>query len=152
KLVRVGKGKFTMGSPKDEEDRGADEAEREVEIPHDFYLGVHEVTQGEWVALMKDNPSHFSRTGAGKESVKDVSDADLARFPVEMVSHDDVMAFVERLNEREKDKLRGWRYSLPTEAEWEYACRGGASSSREPFHFTKPCGWLSPEQANFWGS
>jgi formylglycine-generating enzyme required for sulfatase activity len=68
-------------------------------------------------------PSHFSRTGDGKDAVKDIPDAELKRFPVENVSWDDTQLFLARLNERAREA--GWVYRLPTEAEWEYACRGG---------------------------
>jgi formylglycine-generating enzyme required for sulfatase activity len=101
---------------------------------------------------MGTNPSHFSRTGGGKDAVKDVADEDLKRFPVEGVSWDDCQAFIDRLN---KEKEPGWVYRLPREVEWEYACRGGPMSDKHDsafdFYFARPTNALLPEQANFAG-
>jgi formylglycine-generating enzyme required for sulfatase activity len=72
---------------------------------------------------------------------------------VEQVSWDDVQAFLKKLNEKERG--RGYVYRLPTEAEWEYACRGGATSEEEcsyHFYFATPSNDLSSEQANFNGN
>jgi len=125
--------------------------DKEVEIAHDFYLGKYEVTQEEWEKIMENNPSHFSRTGAGKDAVKDIPDADLKRFPVEMVSWGACREFVDRLNKQVKES--GWVYRLPKEAEWEYACRGGPMADRFDsafdFYFDKPKNHLLPDQANF---
>lgn len=125
--------------------------DREVEIPNDFYLGKYEVTQEEWMKLMSENPSHFCRRGDGMLAVKDVSDADLKRFPVEQASWDECQVFIERLNNLEKDS--GWLYRLPRMTEWEYACRGGPMSDKSAsafdFYLAKPTNTLLPEQANF---
>lgn len=124
---------------------------KEVEIAHDFYLGVYEVTQGEWQAVMGKNPSRFSHTGAGSHAVKDIPAADLKRFPVEGVSWNDCQWFVIRLNENLKEN--GWVYRLPTEAEWEYACRGGPLLKKEDygfdFYLAAPTHTLLPDRANF---
>jgi formylglycine-generating enzyme required for sulfatase activity len=84
--------------------------------------------------------------------VKDISDADLKQFPVEQVSWDDVQDFLKRLNASEKKS--GWRYRLPTNAEWEYACRGAVTAKAEcsfDFYFDKPTNDLSSREANFDG-
>jgi formylglycine-generating enzyme required for sulfatase activity len=141
KLVSVGAGHFWMG------DRGN---QWQVEVPHTFYIGVFPVTQGEWQAVMGNNPSHFSRGGGGADKVKGFSDDDLKQFPVEQVSWEDAQEFIRRLTAREKDT--GYQYRLPTEAEWEYSCRGGGTPSSDfDFYFAQPTNDLSSEQANFDG-
>jgi len=144
-FVIVPKGKSWLGGSKDVP------GDHQVEIHDDFYLAKYEVTQEEWTKLMGQNPSHFSRTGDGMGAVKDISDAGLKRFPVEQTSWDDCQAFIERLNNLEKDS--GWVYRLPTSTEWEYACRGGPMSDKAAsafdFYVAKPTNELLPEQANF---
>lgn len=147
KFAFVPRGRFWMG--------GGDgtPGEKEVTIAHDFFLGVYEVTQKEWQDFMGSNPSDFSRNGLRKDRVKDIADADLAQFPVESVSWNDAQEFCKKLNGREKSSA--WVYRLPTEAEWEYACRGGPSSKEEcsfAFYFDKPTNDLSSTQANFDGN
>jgi formylglycine-generating enzyme required for sulfatase activity len=143
-FVRLPKGTFYMGW----DDGGG----IETEIKNDFEIAVHAVTQGQWQAVMGDNPSWFSRFGGGRNEVKNISDEELKLFPVENVSWDDAQKFIKKLN----DQNRGGRYvyRLPTEEEWEYACRGGATSEEEcshHFYFAKPTNDLSSEQANFNG-
>ena len=145
KFALVPKGKSWLGG-------GAGKlGDKEVEIKDDFYLGVYEVTQEEWEKVTGLTPSLFSRTGTDKFAVKLIPDADLKRFPVENVSWEDVQPFIKRLNER--DNQAGWLYRLPTEVEWEYACRGGPMTDKfdgaYDFYFDKPTNQLSPEQANF---
>jgi formylglycine-generating enzyme required for sulfatase activity len=142
KLVRIPSGTFTMGSPKDEAGRKSDEDEHTVEITRPFYLGECEVTQAQYAKVMGSNPSYFSRDGAGK---KDVEKLDTGAFPVDSVSWEDAVAFCKNLSELPAEKKAARRYRLPTEAEWEYACRGGARESTV-FHFGNS---LTARQANF---
>ena len=146
KFVPLPKGTFYMGW------NGDKGSAKKTEIKTDFKIAVHAVSQGQWQALMGNNPSHFSRDGEGKDKVKDISDADLKQFPVEQVSWNDAQEFIKKLNEKEKGK--GWMYRLPSEAEWEYACRGGATTEEEcsyHFYFAKPTNDLSSKEANFHG-
>jgi formylglycine-generating enzyme required for sulfatase activity len=125
----------------------------QTEIKEAFEIAVHTVTQGQWQDVMGNNPSAFSRTGVQKDKVKDITDEDLKHFPVESVSWDDAQAFIKKLNEREEK--RGYVYRLPSEAEWEYACRGGATSKSDGehhFYFNEPTDKLSSDQANFNGN
>jgi formylglycine-generating enzyme required for sulfatase activity len=146
KFVPLPKATFYMGwDSKDKETT-------KTEIKEDFEIAVYTVTQEQWQKLMGDNPSYFSRAGDSKASVKDIKDEDLKHFPVESVSWDDTQKFIKKLNEAEKGK--GWKYRLPTEAEWEYACRGGATSKEDcsyDFYFAKPTNNLSSKEANFKG-
>jgi formylglycine-generating enzyme required for sulfatase activity/predicted Ser/Thr protein kinase len=144
KLTYIPPGTFSMGSPKDEKDRSEDEEQHEVEITKGFYLGVYEVTQGEYEKVMGANPSYFSSKGDGKTKVAGV---DTSRFPVESVSYEDAVKFCTTLSALPEEKQKKRAYRLPTEAEWEYACRGGATS-KTPFHFGQS---LSSDQANFDG-
>jgi formylglycine-generating enzyme required for sulfatase activity len=127
-------------------------AQKQVQIAHDFEIGVYPATQEQWQALMGNNPSWFSRNGGGAGEVKGISDGDLLQFPVECVSWDEVQEFLKKLND--KEKVSGWVYRSPTEAEWEYACRGGATSKEDcsfDFYFQQPTNKLSSHQANFDG-
>ncbi len=116
KLMRIPKGKFLMGSPETEEKRRDDETQHEVKISQDFYMGATEVTQSQWQKVMKNNPSYFK----GDE------------LPVETVSWEEAVEFCKRLSDLPEEKRFGRTYRLPTESEWEYACRAGTTT---PFHF-----------------
>src|SRR5262249_41248819 len=76
KLVLIPKGKFLMGSPKGEKGRSEEEQQHPVEITKDFYLGVHEVTQGQYKEVMGKNPSYFCAEGDGKDKVKGLNTDD----------------------------------------------------------------------------
>jgi formylglycine-generating enzyme required for sulfatase activity len=135
KLALIPAGKFQMGSPADEEERDRDEAQHEVVITKPFYLGVHEVTQGQYQKVMNNNPSFFNSTRGGSPD-----------HPAENVQWKHATEFCERLSALAEEKKAGRRYRLPTEAEWEYACRAGTTTS---FHYGKS---LSAKQANFDGN
>jgi formylglycine-generating enzyme required for sulfatase activity len=120
KLVRVPAGTFRMGSPKEEVYRNEDETQHDVSITKPFYLGVYEVTQGQYEGIMGKNPAFFSAAGGGKQRVENKKTAD---YPVERVSWHDAVEFCKKLSAKESKK-----YRLPTEAEWEYACRAGAKT------------------------
>ncbi len=113
-------GTFRMGSPSSEYRRFADEEQHDVTLTNDFYLCRRLTTQAQWRALKGENPSKFS---------------DYKEAPVENVSWYECVEFVQKLNEEEYGtelrKFLGeeWRYSLPTEAQWEYACRAGTTSA-----------------------
>ncbi len=130
-FVLVPPGKFRMGSPPDEKERDDDETLHEVTLTEPFYLGKTEVTQAQYQALGLDNPSHFK--GADR--------------PVEAVSWEEASAWAEQLTKKHGGKHL---YRLPTEAEWEYSCRGGRSCS-QPFGIGDGCA-LSSRQANFDGN
>ena len=109
-FVRIPAGEFDMGSPSDEVGRYDCEGPvHHVNIGKAFYMDRYEVTQKQWRAVMGDNPSCFT------------GDDDL---PVECVSWDDVQEFIRKLNDTEGTT----KYRLPSEAEWEYACRAGTTT------------------------
>ena len=114
KLVLIPAGEFLMGSPASDKDARPDEKpQHRVRITRPFYLGATEVTQGQYRAVTGQSPSHFK----GSDDL-----------PVEQVSWNDAIAFCDKLSALEKGQLGGARYRLPTEAEWEYACRGGSTT------------------------
>ena len=119
KMVLVPKGTFTMGSPEALELRGVEEVEHEVTISKEFYLGQTEVTQAQYAKIMGVNPSNY----------KGEKEGDKADYPVENVSWDDAVEFCKRLSELPDEKAAGRVYRLPTEAEWEYACRAGSKTT-----------------------
>lgn len=110
-LCRIPAGRFTMGPDENDKDAWQNEyPQHEVEITRAFWLASTPVTQALWIAVMGDNPSHFK----GRDK------------PVEFVSWHDVQEFLKRLNELVPEL----HFRLPTEAEWEYACRAGTTESR----------------------
>ncbi len=128
KLSLIPAGEFIMGSPDDEKGRAANEVQHRVQIRKPFYLGVYAVTQAEYRQVMDRNPNWFAAGGGGGEKVVGM---DTSQFPVEQVTWDDAVEFCSRLSQRE-----GKTYRLPTEAEWEYACRAGTTT---PFSFGSSC-------------
>ena len=140
-FVMIPGGTFNMGSPKSENWRGNDETQHEVTIG-DFYISKYELTQGEYKALTGENPSSFKGDN----------------LPVENISWLEAINYCNLRSEREgltkayeiKDNKIIWNkeadgYRLPTEAEWEYACRAGTST---PFNNEKS---ISAEEANYYG-
>jgi len=128
KLILIPPGEFLMGSPDSETGRSADETQQHVRITKPYYMGVYEVTQGEYARVMGINPSWFSRTNRGRDMV---SRRDTSRFPVEQVSWAEALVFCRRLSTLSAEQAFGRAYRLPTEAEWEYSCRAGTTT---PFH------------------
>jgi formylglycine-generating enzyme required for sulfatase activity len=119
-------GRFSMGSPDSESERLQDEVQHEVELTRGFWLADTVCTQELWDAVMGGNPSRFK--GADR--------------PVESVSWEDCREFFERINQAVPG-LDSW---LPTEAQWEYACRAGTAT---PFWFGNQ---VTPEQVNYNGN
>ena len=118
-------GSFMMGSPEAEDGRGGNETRHRVTLTQGFWIGKYEVTQQQWESVMGENPSSFK--GADR--------------PVEWVSWDDCQMFVRKVNDDGEVTL-----SLPTEAQWEYACRAGTAT---PFSFGQA---LNGDKANCDGS
>ena len=141
-MVLIEPGVFKMGSPSSEPGHDSDEKQHEVTISKPYYMGATEVTQGQWRDVIGSNPSFFKGDN----------------LPVEKVSWLDAVKYCNKLSEKEgltsTYKINGesvtWTrsangYRLPTEAEWEYACRGGTTT---PF-YTGRC--LSADEANYNG-
>jgi len=118
-------GTFTMGSPVNEQGRNENERQHRVTLTRGFWMLETEVTQEMWESVMDDNPSEIKGD----------------KLPVYRVSRNDCLVFVRLLNVL-RAAPEGYRFSLPTEAQWEYACRAGTTTA---FHFGNT---LSREQAN----
>ncbi|MFG6097941.1 formylglycine-generating enzyme family protein [Leptolyngbyaceae cyanobacterium CCMR0082] len=128
RMVQIPAGEFLMGSPPSEPKREEQEGpQRSIQVPS-FYLGAFVVTQRQYEAVMGNNPSYFT----------DDQGEDGADLPVEQITWDDADIFCQQLSE-----LTGRNYRLPSEAEWEYACRAGTTT---PFSFGEA---LTTEIANF---
>jgi formylglycine-generating enzyme required for sulfatase activity len=120
-LILVQPGSFMMGSPADEVGRAADEVLHKVTLTKAFYLGRTEVTQAQWKAVMGTNPSNFK----GDD------------LPVDSVSWTDAQQFCAKLSAKD-----GRRFRLPTEAEWEYACRAGSPAPYSGTGRLEDMGWF----------
>jgi formylglycine-generating enzyme required for sulfatase activity len=121
-MVLIPAGTFMMGSPESEAGRSSDETQHQVTISKPYYLGKYQVTQAQWQQVMGNNPSHFKGDKL---------------LPVENVLWDDTQAFCRKLKE-----ITQAPFAIPTEAQWEYACRAGTNT---PFHFGSE---LNGSQAN----
>ncbi len=125
RLRWIGPDDFLMGSPQDEPERSGDELQHEVVLTQGFWLADTACTQALWEAVMGENPSGFK--GADR--------------PVDWVSWEDCQRFIKRINE----EIPGLALRLPSEAQWEYACRAGTTT---PFSFGNNVG---TEQVNYHG-
>lgn len=139
-MVKINPGSFSMGSNSGDSD---ERPVHQVRIGYAFELGKTEVTQGLWQAVMGENPSGFNKCGDD--------------CPVENVSWDDIQRFLKRLNRK-----TGKEYRLPSEAEWEYACRAGGNDTYCGGNDLNKLGWyegnsgketspVGSKQANAWG-
>jgi formylglycine-generating enzyme required for sulfatase activity len=120
-------GTFLMGSPESEAERYDDETQHQVTLTQGFWLADTTITQSLWQAVMGNNPSNFQENPSN---------------PVEKVSWNDIQDFIQKLNAR----IPGLQAKLPTEAQWEYACRAGTTT---PFSFGDN---ITPEQVNYDGN
>jgi formylglycine-generating enzyme required for sulfatase activity len=143
-LALIPPGEFDMGSSEDEIKRvlgrehegdwhptyidrvGSEGPRHRVKMTRPFYIGTYEVTQAEYEKVMEVNPSHFSAADEGRDKL---DSPDTGDFPVEMVAWSDALEFCRRLSALPDEKEAERHYRLPTEAEWEYACRAGSASS-----------------------
>ena len=121
-MLWVEPGTFTMGSPTTEAGRYNDETQHRVTLSKGFYLGKYEVTQAEYEAVMTGNVDGLSATPSYRSNNPN--------RPVENVSWNDIQVFLTRLNAQQSANIpEGWAYVLPTEAQWEYACRAGTTTA-----------------------
>ncbi|MFN6156240.1 MAG: SUMF1/EgtB/PvdO family nonheme iron enzyme [Dolichospermum sp.] len=126
-MAAIPGGTFMMGLPENEERKSYDESpQHQVTVPS-FFMGKYPVTQAQYQAIMGTNPSYFNGSNRHR--------------PVESVIWNDAVAFCEKLSQR-----TGKNYRLPSEAEWEYACRAGTTT---PFHFGET---ITTDLANYNGN
>ncbi len=141
KLKYIKPGSFYMGS---KTGPWTERPVHKVKLSKGYYMQTTEVTQGQWQAIMGENPSHFKKCGD--------------ECPVEKVSWNDAKSFIKKLNTKEKTD----KYRLPTEAEWEYACRAGSATEYANGNSMKLMGWYEEnsgekthktagKKANAWG-
>ncbi|MFN7454631.1 MAG: formylglycine-generating enzyme family protein, partial [Pseudobdellovibrionaceae bacterium] len=125
-FARIRAGTFQMGSPSSEVGRHDDEVLHSVTLTKDFEIQQTEVTQAHWFLVMGYNPSYFKSKGYCSDDYLEINGAALCpNNPVEQVSWSDTQDFIKKLN----DGNDGYAYRLPTEAEWEYAARGGTQAA-----------------------
>jgi len=129
-------GSFRMGSPAEEPDRSKDEGQVDVTLTHGFWLGECEVTRGQWERVMsttwkaeRDKRWAYDRIGERPGELE--KDPDGPDLPMTYVNYERALAFCDALTKTERKAGRladGWQYHLPTEAQWEYACRAGTTT------------------------
>jgi formylglycine-generating enzyme required for sulfatase activity len=119
-LIHIPAGEFLMGTPENDPSKAWDEIPHRVRISTPFFMGKYEVTQSQYQKVMGKNPSYCAKLPNPEQ------------HPVEQVSWDDAVAFCRALSELPDEKAAGRSYRLPTEAEWEYACRAGTTTA---YHF-----------------
>ncbi len=136
-MIWVEPGTFTMGSPTTEVGRDEDEPEHNVTLTQGFYLGKYEVTQAQYEAVMAGNAEGLASNPVSPQFED-------SNKPVVQLNYADVQVFLKYLNTKQKSVVaNGWEFTLPTEAQWEYACRAGTKTAYS---------WgdeLSPAQANY---
>ncbi len=132
-------GKFTMGSPETEPHRRRNEILREVTIKSGFWILATPVTQRQFMLTKKRNPAAFCSTGSFRRRVVD---HDTSEFPIDNVSWDAAAIYCRKLSQKLRKAKEPFYFDLPTEQEWEYACRAGTST---PFFWGDT--W-SPDKAN----
>ena len=112
-LMLIPPGEFLMGSPGFEDGREGDETQLKVTLTKPFFMGITEVTQAHFFRILRKNPSKFKAV----------------KHPVEQLTWDEAVEFCGRLSDLPSEKRAGRVYRLPTEAEWEYACRAGTTTA-----------------------
>ena len=127
KLVLILPGSFRMGSPEEEKGREHWETQHQVAISNWYYLGACEVTQDEYEKLTGKRPSAYR---GSQKSFGQVGERFRgAKNPVNQISWEDAISFCKKLSDLPEEKTAGREYRLPTEAEWEYACRAGSKTA-----------------------
>jgi formylglycine-generating enzyme required for sulfatase activity len=170
KFILIPPGEFLMGSTPEEIEEGiqltdpndknwheiikTEAPQHKVVLTRPFYLSVHEVTQKEYEAVTGMNPSYFSKTGPNEKVAQQLTDLGTENFPVDNVSWNDAAEYCAKLSKQEQLKpfysragetiipLKGTGYRLPTEAEWEFACRAGTTTKFWNGD-ESPAGWFS---------
>lgn len=118
-------GSFIMGTNPSELTARENEMPAHEVYVNSFYISIYPITQLQYEKVCKLNPSYFSKYGGGKDLIKHI---DTEKLPVDSVSWQDAISFCEKLSQLPNEKIARRKYRLPTEEEWEYACRAGTNS------------------------